>query len=128
LVPEWEQHLKKGTEPIREVRANFIQRAKLTRQFRDLPQVMRHYADFLEGMATINGQYRKHPYNPLHHCLVAFTVFVHGITKSYMDAEISELANAVLLISDDHAKTIEPGNLAKLRRKNPRLRFPIKFD
>ena len=128
MLPEWEQRLKTGTEPIREIYPNYIQRAKLARQFRDLPEVMSHYADFLQGMAFINGQYGKHPYDPLHHCLVAFAEFVHRITKSYMYAEISELANAVLSISDDQAKAIEPDNLGKLRRKNPRLRLAIKFD
>lgn len=125
LFPEREQ--KTGRNLLHEKREGAFDRVKFAYQFEDLPRIMGEYADFLEFTIGLVGTIRRHPYNPLHHCLVAFTEFVRQTTNDFLYTVIADLATAVISITGEQTD-IDPDNLAKLYRNNPHLRSGIRFD
>lgn len=109
------------------MRARLVVRAELANELKALPAVMRRYADFLDLISKLIGQIRRHPYNPLHHCLISFTELVHQSTDAFMYAEIADLASALIAMAGSQS-SIDPANLARLYRDNPHLRSGIAFD
>lgn len=112
---------------VQEIREGAIVRAELANELRALPAVMRRYADFLDFISKLIGQIRRHPYNPLHHCLISSTEVVHQSTGAFMYAEIADLASALIAMAGSQS-SIDPANLGRLYRDNPHLRSGIAFN
>src|SRR5205823_10664307 len=52
------------------------------------PQCWRSTQIYLSSISDLVGRIRRHPYNPVHHCLVAFVEALHRITHCFMYEEI----------------------------------------
>ncbi len=124
LFPEREST---GRDLRQELHSDVPGRAKLGYKFRDLPRTMCDYAVFMDSVRDVIGKVRRHPYNPLHHCLVAFVHFVYEITQEFMYKDIAALASAVMAMAGSQSH-IDPANLAKLYRNNTHLHSDIAFE
>jgi hypothetical protein len=99
-------------------------RKQLAYRLHELPAVMTEYAIYLSSISDVVGQVRRHPYNPMHHCLVAFVEVVHRITHCFMYEEIAALATAIISMTGVELD-IASENLRKLYRNNPHLRSDV---
>jgi hypothetical protein len=110
-----------------ELHSDAPERAKLAYKFRDLPRTMREFTVFIDFVLDVIGKRRRHPYNPLHHCFVAFVHFVYESTHNFMYKDIAALASAVMAMAGSQSP-LNPVNLAKLYRNNPHLHSDIAFE
>jgi len=125
LLPGDKQTQGVGRNLVEEIRDRTTrERKQLARRLDELPAVLAEYAIYLSSISDLVGRIRRHPYNPVHHCLVAFVEAVHRITHCFMYEEIAALATAIISMTGVELD-IAPENLRKLYRNNPHLRSDV---